>query len=523
MELNLVCSDKLPKDWVKLCLKDVRRGRSTTFNPARDPNATLELYSVPSHETGKPEIVRSSEIGSSKQYVGVGDVLLSKINPRLNRSWVVGNHSNHPKIASTEWIVFEKNEAVLSSFLQYVLTDFRIRDYLSHNASGVGGSLTRVKPSLMDTIFIGLPPLDEQYRLVAKIEALFSELDKGVESLKTAREQLKIYRQAVLKHAFEGKLTARWREENADKLESPEQLLARIQQEREARYQQQLQEWKAAVKAWEKNGKEGKKPGKPTADKEARPISPEELAGLPVLPEEWRYVRLAEIAKIGSGMSVSRERKLQDPIEVPYLRVANVQRGVLLLNEIKTMPVERQALKELSLQKWDILFNEGGDRDKLGRGWIWESQIEPCITQNHVFRASPYLASDFHAKFISHWGNTFGKDYFDKGGKQTTNLASINKTVLSMFPVPLPSIEEQKQVIQKLDDSMSLIDAMETEMETGLAKAETLRQSILKKSFSGQLVLQDSKDQSATALVKRIHTKKISEKKKARLASHEMD
>ena len=80
------------------------------------------------------------------------------------------------------------------------------------------------------------------------------ELDKGIESLKTARRQLEVYRQAVLKHAFEGKLTAQWREENKDKLEKPEQLLARIKQEREARYEQQLQEWKRTVNTWEAEG-----------------------------------------------------------------------------------------------------------------------------------------------------------------------------------------------------------------------------------------------------------------------------
>ena len=96
---------------------------------------------------------------------------------------------------------------------------------------------------------------NEQRRIVAKIEELFSELDKGVESLKTARGQLNVYRQAVLKHAFEGKLTAQWREENEDKLETPEQLLARIKQERETRYERQLKEWKAAVRTWEECGK----------------------------------------------------------------------------------------------------------------------------------------------------------------------------------------------------------------------------------------------------------------------------
>ena len=107
-----------------------------------------------------------------------------------------------------------------------------------------------------------MPPKNEQHRIVAKIEELFSELDKGIESLKTARAQLDIYRQAVLKHAFEGKLTAQWREENKDKLEKPEQLLARIKQERETRYERKLKESKAAVKEWEGEGEQGEKTNK---------------------------------------------------------------------------------------------------------------------------------------------------------------------------------------------------------------------------------------------------------------------
>jgi len=157
-------------------------------------------------------------------------------------------------------------------------------------------------------------------RIVAKIEALFSELDKGIEALKTAREQLKVYRQAVLKHAFEGKLTAQWREENKDaahgranvaggqepgatKLESPEQLLARIQQEREARYQQHLEEWKSAVKAWEESGKEGKKPAKPLKPKVLPSFSDAEVEQLEVLSNGWKWIRVADIAAVGTGVT----------------------------------------------------------------------------------------------------------------------------------------------------------------------------------------------------------------------------
>ena len=353
-----------------------------------------------------------------------------------------------------------------------------------------------------------LAPLNEQRRIVDKIEELYSELDKGVESLKAARAQLNAYRQAVLKHAFEGKLTAQWREENKDKLDTPEQLLARIKRDRTVRYEARLKDWKAAVKTWEASGKLGEKPAKPASFIAHVPISQSELTGLPDIPQSWQYVRLAEIAYIGSGMSVSKSRKLTDPVEIPYLSVANVQRGALNLSTVKTMKIEYSQLPRLSLERWDVLFNEGGDRDKLGRGWVWESQIKPCITQNHVFHARPILKSHQHSKLISHWGNTFGQMYFELQGKQTTNLASINKTVLSRFPIPLPPIEEQEEIIQRLENQTEIIDHLEQDVASCLEKLNALRQSILKCAFKGRLVSQDSRDEPATVLLKRIRAER---------------
>ena len=363
---------------------------------------------------------------------------------------------------------------------------------------------------------IPLAPLAEQHRIVAKIEELFSELDKGVESLKTARAQLKVYRQAVLKHAFEGKLTAQWREENKDKLETPEQLFARIKREKAARYEAQLQEWKAAVKEWEEGGKSDRKPSKPASFIVPVPIAQSELIGLPDIPPLWQYVRLSEIANIGSGMSVSKSRKLAAPIEIPYLSVANVQRGALNLSTVKIMKIERYQLPRLVLKRWDVLFNEGGDRDKLGRGWVWESQIEPCITQNHVFRASPFLESHQHSKWISQWGNTFGKLYFEAQGKQTTNLASINKTVLSRFPIPLPPIEEQEEMIQRLESQTAIMDHLEQDVTSSLGQLNALRQSILKRAYAGRLVAQDSSDEPASVLLEKIRAEKERASKSSR-------
>ena len=144
-------------------------------------------------------------------------------------------------------------------FLYYALTDITNALYAKAHGSGM---VHVTKRKFEETAF-RLPPLNEQRRIAAKIDELLSEFDKGVESLKTARTQLAVYRQSVLKRAFQGKLTAQWRKENRDTPETPERLFARIKREREVHYGQQLEEWRTAVGVWEKSGKPAKKPPRP--------------------------------------------------------------------------------------------------------------------------------------------------------------------------------------------------------------------------------------------------------------------
>jgi type I restriction enzyme, S subunit len=219
--------------------------------------------------------------------------------------------------------------------------------------------------------------------------------------------------------------------------------------------------------------------------------------------EDWPWTTLGEIAEIVGG--ITKDQKQQsDPsfVEVPYLRVANVQRGFLDLREITTIRVPPEKAETLRLRVGDVLFNEGGDRDKLGRGWVWSGEIERCIHQNHVFRAR--LREGFEPKFVSWHGNTFGRRWFEEHGRQTTNLASLNLTTLKSFPVPAPPPDEQRHVVAEIEQRLSIADAMHVELDRALRRSAVLRRSILEQAFSGNLVPQEASDEPASLLLERI-------------------
>ena len=306
-------------------------------------------------------------------------------------------------------------------------------------------------------------PEEQQIRIVAEIERQFSRLDEAVANLKRVKANLKRYKAVVLKAAVEGRLVeteAELARHEGRSYETGAQLLQRILETRR-------RQWKGKGKYKE-------------------PAAPD-MADLPELPEGWVWARLDAIAVLKGGIAVDSTRKDSTARSVPYLRVANVQRGYLNLSEVKFIDAPESDINDLRLQRGDILFNEGGDRDKLGRGWIWEGQLADCIHQNHVFRARLFV-NDLSPKLVSWWGNTFGKDYFLREGKQTTNLASINLTKLSAFPVPLPPAAEQLRLVAEVDRRLSLVTEIETQVDANHKRAERMRQSILASAFAGSLL-----------------------------------
>ena len=373
---------------------------------------------------------------------------------------------------------------------------FLLSKYQEINTRAKGSGTPHVDPDLLWNYDFPIPPLNEQKRIVAKIEELFSELNNGIAALKTAREQLKVYRQAILKHAFEGKLTAKWRKENADKLETPEQLLTRIQQERNTRYQQQLEEWKTAIKDWEALGKEGKKPGKPTKPTEIWKIQNDIL---PVLPNGWCWFYFGDLVTIASNL-VSPT----DFLDLPHIAPDNIERDTGKLLSYRTIGEDGVTSPKHYFFSGQIIY----------------SKIRPNLSKLVLVDFDGLCSADMYPLESDYYKHSFlkylmlTKNFVIQSATAGSRsvLPKINQDELNKLTIPCCPISEQIRVIEYLEENLSFVDNISQDIEVQLSRAETLRQSILKKAFSGQLVQQDPKDEPAGKLLERIKTKKEQQK-----------
>ena len=208
------------------------------------------------------------------------------------------------------------------------------------------------------------------------------------------------------------------------------------------------------------------------------------------VPEHWAVKRLKFIAAVQTGIAKGKDNAEKDTVEVPYLRVANVQDGYLDLDEVATIEVSTADLPRYLLQPGDVLMNEGGDFDKLGRGHVWHGEIEPCIHQNHVFAVRPHGVS-------SEWLNTFTSSaaaqfYFMGRSKQSTNLASISSSNLMELAVPLPSEEEQRLILDGLHRQAAQVNALLARTERSIELLKERRSALITAAVTGQIDLREA-------------------------------
>lgn len=196
------------------------------------------------------------------------------------------------------------------------------------------------------------------------------------------------------------------------------------------------------------------------------------------LPSGWRVMALDQVAHIRSGVTVSK-KKLKNPVRLPYLRVANVQAGHLDLEEIKEIDIEQHQIERYALQRGDVLMTEGGDFDKLGRGDLWQGEIETCLHQNHVF-AVRTDRGQLLPEFLNALSNSsHGRRYFLSCAKRSTNLASINLSQLRRFPVLLPELPEQRRICDVLDLWNQRRQVSERTVKVSEEQQQGLRQFLL--------------------------------------------
>jgi type I restriction enzyme S subunit len=488
--MNSTEQSSLPSGWVWTELEEIQIDRRRSIVPNKTPNQKFELYSVPSFDSRKPEIVSGQQIGSNKQVVEENTVLLCKINPHINRVWIVGNYSRFPKIASTEWIPFFPSEYFDSRYLCYFMRNAAFRSFLSLNISGVGGSLTRVRPRTLARYPFPLPPLKEQCRIATKTEELFTHTRIARQKLETLPKVLERFRQSVLTEAFRGELTER---EPND--EPAEQLLERIRQKRRTKW-----------------GDTRKKGGNP-ANYEFHDSMSMSSESLPVLPSGWAWSRVDWVSDVRLGRQRSPKNR-SNKYPRKYLRAANIVDGALDLSDLKEMDFKPGEFEVYKLRRGDVLLSEGsGSPYEVGKCAVWDERIPDCCIQNTVIRVR---SEDIPPQYLLYvFMNARYKRDFAKMVKGI-EINHLGAERLAAYRIPLAPKNEQLRICERIDALLAMTKTAEKSTEAAFRNTAELERSLLSLAFRGELVLQDPDDEPASVLLGRIRAQRATVSKKTK-------
>ncbi len=304
-------------------------------------------------------------------------------------------------------------------------------------------TIPSLSKSVLLEIEMPLPPLPEQERIVARIEELFSELDKGVETLQTIKAQLKVYRQAVLKKAFEGSLCY-------TEAEPFEDFYLALQRDRiSAGNRQQY----ALL----------------------------EHIDLPEIPSEWRWVCIGDIV---SNCEYGTSSKSSVSGSVPVIRMGNLQNGRIDWNDL-AYTSEQDEIEKYLLRPNDVLFNRTNSPEWVGKTAIFKGE-QPAIFAGYLIRVNYLQCINPH--YLAYFLNSpIARGYGKKVKTDGVNQSNINATKLCTYPFPLCGKKTQDKIVGEIESRLSVCDKIEQTVDESLAKAESLRQSILKKAFKGRL------------------------------------
>jgi len=460
---------QLPKGWTWTRLGDIL-DRVEKTDPRIRSEKEFDYLDIASIDNTQQKITNPKKYfgkdapSRARQVVKVGDILFSTVRTYLKNIAVVPS-AYDGQIASTGFCVIRPSGGI-NSTLYFLLA--QTNDFLNPlNELQRGTSYPAVRDSDVFSQFVPVPPLPEQRRIVAKIEELFSDLDAGIAALKETQAQLKRYRQAVLKAAVEGKLTAEWRVQNASKIEPASELLERIRAER----------------AKNANGK-------------AKALPRVDATELGALPEGWCWVNVADIGEVVTGTTPSKSKAKYYGSDFPFFKPADLNAGYYVRNATDNLSMKGIQEARLLPPRSILVTCIGATIGKIGFsriGGASNQQINAIIPYKNVLPEFIYFVS------IS---PQFQKSILVNAS--ATTLPILNKGKFETLPVPIPSSAEQQQIVAEVERRLSVADEVERTVDASLRQAERLQQSILKRAFAGKLVPQDPNDEPAERLVERI-------------------
>jgi type I restriction enzyme S subunit len=484
----------LPKNWLITSFGDVLTVKNGfAFKSTEYQSEGIPIVRISDINEGIVNVSNSKCISENYELdsysVNTGDILIAMSGATTGK---FGIYNGSRKVYQNQRVGNLKpisENHINKKFVYYLLYSLK-REI---EKAAYGGAQPNISGSKIEQLEIPLPPLPEQHRIVTKIEELFSELDKGIESLKTAQQQLKIYRQSLLKHAFSGKLTEQWRADNQDKLETADALLARIQSEREERYQELLTNW-------EDNGRQGTKPKAP---KVMPPLTDEELAEL---PDGWGWTRLGCLI---DEPTYGTSKKCDYEIDgIGVLRIPNIVSGKIDASDLKFAQFDDGEIATYRLNDDILLIRSNGSISIVGRCALVSSNDIKYLYAGYLIMLRPNKRIISPAYLIEFFSAHSLRKQIEHKAKSTSGVNNINSGEIQSLVVAVCGIKEQNEIKNQLESRLSRVDRLEQTIITALQQSEVLRQSILKKAFSGLLVPQDPNDEPASVLLERIKAEK---------------
>ena len=457
------------------------------------------MYSVPIFPTGAPELVKGAEIGSSKQRVAPEDVLICKINPRINRVWSVGNLGNLRQIASSEWIVF-RQPLTRPAFLVRYFQSEQFRSRLCADVTGVGGSLTRAQPKKVSTFSVPVPPLAEQQAIADKLDTLLAQVETTKARLERIPDILKRFRQSVLAAAVSGRLTEKWRRQNPV---DPVQVVSIKESHRE------------------RMGNGGKKYVDPARFREEDACYQ--------LPDYWEWFRAEELCDLITKGTTPKSSEMTARGSIPFVKVYNLtftgQLDFTVDPTFISRAVHATDLKRSKVYPGDVLMNIVGP--PLGKVSIvpddfpeWNINQAICI-----FRAVCGVTAEYLSLCLR---DAELLEQTKRKAKATAGQFNLTLEICRDFSVPVPPAEEQTEIVRRVDQLFAHAERIEQQVQAALERVNKLTQSILAKAFRGELTEQWRRDHpelitgenSAAALLDSIRAERAASPKKGRRTAH---